>query len=252
MRVLVAQRDEGALVGFVEVSLRPVMEGSAQSPVGYIEGWYVSPDFRRRGVGRALIAAAEVWARDQGCRAMGSDCHADNHASHLAHLSLGYQHAAKGISFFKRISEESPFAVDFTAVLATPLSVTMAVDLVADLAAGGIDVFLGTTRGETHADGRQLVALDYEAYLEMAEQQLRDLAKRAREKWPIVKAAILHRIGRVEVGEASVLIAVSAPHRSEAFEACRWLIDSLKQEVAIWKKEVWADGSSSWVHPTKG
>lgn len=121
-----------------------------------------------------------------------------------------------------------------------------------DPSAGGVAVFLGCTRAETHADGRRLVALDYEAYQEMALKQMRDLAIAAREKWPIVKLVMLHRVGRVELGEPSVLIAVSTPHRGEAFEACRWLIDTLKKDVAIWKKEVWEDGATSWVDPLQG
>lgn len=114
--------------------------------------------------------------------------------------------------------------------------------------AGGIAVFLGCTRAEKSPDGRELLALDYEAYQEMALKQMQELARQAREKWPIIKLAILHRVGRVGLGEPSVLIAVSTPHRGEAFDACRWLIDTLKKDVAIWKKEVWADGSGSWVH----
>jgi molybdopterin synthase catalytic subunit len=123
------------------------------------------------------------------------------------------------------------------------------VKLVFDDEAGGVDLFLGTTRAETHPDGRTLVALDYEAYVEMAIKQMHDLAARARQRWPIRRLVLLHRVGRVDVGEASVLIAVSCPHRAEAFESCRFLIDTLKAEVAIWKKEVWADGSGTWVHP---
>jgi molybdopterin synthase catalytic subunit len=113
--------------------------------------------------------------------------------------------------------------------------------------AGGVDIFLGVTRSETHADGRALVALDYEAYTAMAEQQLHDLAKRARDRWPIVKLVLLHRVGRVALGEASVIIAVSTPHRAEAFDACRWIIDTLKKEVTLWKKEIWTDGSATWL-----
>ncbi|MGB7158732.1 MAG: molybdenum cofactor biosynthesis protein MoaE [Tepidisphaeraceae bacterium] len=139
--------------------------------------------------------------------------------------------------------------VDQIAIVAEPLDVGSAVTFVTAPTAGGIDVFLGTTRAETSADGRALVALDYEAYEQMAGEQLRELARRARVEWPIVKLAILHRTGRVEIGEPSVIIAVSTPHRGQAFEACRWLIDALKKDVAIWKKEVWADGSGTWVHP---
>jgi molybdopterin synthase catalytic subunit len=121
---------------------------------------------------------------------------------------------------------------------------------VADAAVGGIDVFLGTTREERNSDGRDLIALDYEAYADMAMKQLQQLADTARQHWPIVKLAIVHRIGRVALAEPSVVIAVSCPHRSEAFDACRWIIDTLKKDVAIWKKEIWSDGSGSWVHPT--
>jgi len=115
--------------------------------------------------------------------------------------------------------------------------------------AGGVAVFLGCTRSENAPDGRELVALDYEAYEDMALKQMRQLAAAAREKWPIVRLMMHHRVGRVALGEPSVLIAVSTPHRGEAFEACRWLIDSLKRDVAIWKKEIWNDGGGSWVHP---
>lgn len=126
-----------------------------------------------------------------------------------------------------------------------------AADAVRDPAAGGVAVFLGCTRAERHADGRELVALDYQAYSEMAVKQMHDLAFTARQGWPIVRLVLLHRTGRVALGEPSVLIAVSTPHRSEAFDACRWLIDTLKKDVAVWKKEIWADGSGTWVHPNE-
>jgi molybdopterin synthase catalytic subunit len=132
-------------------------------------------------------------------------------------------------------------------ILPEPLDAGRAVDFVYDPAAGGIDVFIGTTRQETRPDGLHLAALDYEAYEQMALEQLHDLARRACERWPIVKLAILHRIGRVELAQPSVIIAVSTPHRGDAFEACRFIIDTLKKEVAIWKKEIWADGSGTWV-----
>ena len=139
---------------------------------------------------------------------------------------------------------------DWIEILATPLDVKAAVQFVRDGAAGGIDVFLGTTRGERSADGRELAALDYEAYTEMALEQMKQLAASARGKWPVRKVALLHRVGRVAIAEPSVIIAVSTPHRGDAFEACRWLIDSLKKDVAIWKKEIWSDGAGRWVHPS--
>ena len=127
---------------------------------------------------------------------------------------------------------------DWIELLSQPISTEAAIRFVTDPAAGGIDVFLGATRQETSPDGKPLIALDYEAYADMALDQMRALARDARTRWPISKLALLHRIGRVPVGEPSVVIAVSAPHRGESFDACRWLIDTLKSSVAIWKKEV--------------
>jgi molybdopterin synthase catalytic subunit len=124
-----------------------------------------------------------------------------------------------------------------------------AVAFVTDPAAGGIAVFLGTTRAETAPDGRALLALDYDAYAEMAVEHLQRLVATARQQWPVTKVAVLHRLGRVAVGEPSVVIAVSTPHRADAFDACRFLIDELKRDVPIWKREAWDDGSASWVHP---
>ncbi len=128
---------------------------------------------------------------------------------------------------------------DRIALVSDPIEVGAVLEFVTAAQAGGVNAFLGTTRAETGPDGRQLTALDYEAYAEMAQQQMHDLASRAREQWPIIRLALLHRVGRVPLGEPSVLIAVSTPHRAEAFEACRWLIDTLKAQVTIWKKEIW-------------
>lgn len=138
---------------------------------------------------------------------------------------------------------------DLIALTSEPWAIGATVAFVTDPRAGGVAIFLGTTRAERRADGGELVALDYDAYPEMAAEQLQGLARRARVKWPVLKLALLHRTGRVGLGEPSVLVAVSTPHRAEALEACRWLIDTLKAEAAIWKKEVWADGTCSWVHP---
>jgi molybdopterin synthase catalytic subunit len=138
--------------------------------------------------------------------------------------------------------------IDDIQIISTPLDTAAAIAFVSNEHAGGVAVFLGTTRAETNAHGQQLIALDYQAYEEMAMQQLRKLAAAARAKWPIIKLALLHRIGRVGLAEPSVVIAVSTPHRGDAFDACRFLIDSLKKDIAIWKKEVWADGTGTWVH----
>ena len=113
--------------------------------------------------------------------------------------------------------------------------------------AGAVVLFLGTTRRTT--DGRQTESLDYECYEEMAARKLTSLESEARQRWPLLNCGIIHRIGHLEIGQASVAVAVSTAHRQAAFEAGKWLIDTLKEVVPIWKKENWADGSSEWVHP---
>jgi molybdopterin synthase catalytic subunit len=113
--------------------------------------------------------------------------------------------------------------------------------------AGAVVLFMGTVRELT--DGRRTVALDYDAYAPMAESKLNELEAQARGRWPIDKVAIVHRVGRLELGEVSVAVAVSCPHRHEAFEAARFLIDELKATVPIWKKENWSDGTTEWIHP---
>jgi molybdopterin synthase catalytic subunit len=113
--------------------------------------------------------------------------------------------------------------------------------------AGAVVLFVGTTRETT--DGRRTRWLDYEAYPAMAERILADLEAEARRRWPLAGCAIVHRLGRVEVGEASVAVAVSSAHRGPAFEAGQWLIDRLKESAPIWKQEHWADGTCQWVHP---
>ena len=113
--------------------------------------------------------------------------------------------------------------------------------------AGAVVLFLGTTREFT--DERQTQSLDYECYPEMARQKLAELEAAARQRWDLVECAIEHRLGHLEIGEASVAVAVSSPHRQAAFEAGKWLIDRLKEVVPIWKKENWSDGTSEWVHP---
>ena len=152
-------------------------------------------------------------------------------------------------SFIAAMNTSDP--VDLIDLTPRELDVSVAVGHVTGASSGGIAVFLGTTRAELNASKQPLVALDYEAYPEMALEQMRDLARRARQQWPIARLALLHRNGRVAVGEPSVIIAVASPHRGEAFDACEWLIDTLKKEVAIWKKEVWADGATTWVDPSR-
>jgi len=113
--------------------------------------------------------------------------------------------------------------------------------------AGAVVLFLGTVREMTA--GRQTAALDYDAYPEMALAKLAELETEARDRWPIIEVAMIHRIGHLELGEVSVAVAVSTPHRPDAFEAARHLIDRLKEIVPIWKKENFTDGTTEWVHP---
>jgi len=114
-------------------------------------------------------------------------------------------------------------------------------------AAGAVVLFLGAAREITGS--RRTVALQYECYAEMAQKELERLEQEARQRWPLVGCAIVHRFGRVGVGQTSVAIAVSSAHRKAAFEAGQWLIDRIKEKVPIWKQEHWADGTSQWVHP---
>lgn len=116
---------------------------------------------------------------------------------------------------------------------------------------GGVCIFEGWTRGEVHPTHGPLLRLEYQAYSQMAIEMMRKLAADARAKWQIVTLVIVHRTGAVPVGEPSVIIGVASGHRAEAFAACRWLIDELKQSVPIWKKEVWAGGESTWVNPAE-
>ncbi len=118
---------------------------------------------------------------------------------------------------------------------------------VASPEAGAVVLFLGTTRNQSA--GRATASLDYESYNEMAEKMLVELEAAARCRWPLIGCAIVHRLGHLEIGAASIAVAVSSPHREEAFAAGKWLIDTLKQSVPIWKRENWSDGSSTWVHP---
>ncbi len=110
--------------------------------------------------------------------------------------------------------------------------------------AGGIAVFLGVVRDNNL--GRRVGHLEYDAYPEMAERQMAAIAAEIAGRWPVSAVAMLHRVGRLEIGEASVGIAVSSPHRKEAIEACHYAIDRLKQTVPIWKKEVW-DNGEEWI-----
>ena len=109
---------------------------------------------------------------------------------------------------------------------------------------GAVALFLGVVRDHSH--GRRVLYLEYDAYAEMAERKLREVAEEALARWPVTDVAIAHRTGRLEIGETSLLVAVSSPHRQEAFAACHHIVDRIKEVVPIWKKEVW-EGGEAWI-----
>ncbi len=125
-----------------------------------------------------------------------------------------------------------------------PIDVGAVIAEVADREAGAVTTFLGTTRA--HSRGRTVLYLEYEAYDGMAEAEMARLADELARKYEIAKVAITHRTGRVEIGETSVAIAVSAPHRADALAACKEAIDTLKATVPLWKKEVY-EGGEEWI-----
>lgn len=125
-----------------------------------------------------------------------------------------------------------------------PILLDDLIDAVGDPAAGATVLFVGTTRD--HNQGRRVDRLEYEAYGGMAEKELSRVAEEARARWPLLGLAIVHRIGEVPVGKASVAIAVSSAHRADAFEAGRFAIDRLKEIVPIWKKEYF-EGGALWI-----
>ena|SRR5205814_4835946 len=112
---------------------------------------------------------------------------------------------------------------------------------------GAVALFLGTVRDRT---GDEVTAfLDYDAYAPMAEKKLAEVEAEVRRRWPVGGVALVHRVGRLAVGEVSVAVAVSCPHRAEAFAAARYAIDAVKELVPVWKKENWDDGRAEWQHP---
>ena len=112
---------------------------------------------------------------------------------------------------------------------------------------GAVALFLGTVRDLTGDEVTEF--LEYEAYPPMAEKKLNEIEVEVRSRWKLGEVAMVHRLGRLEVGEISVAVAVSAPHRDAAFEACRFAIDTLKQVVPIWKKDLASVGTGNWIHP---
>ena len=127
--------------------------------------------------------------------------------------------------------------IDFTAVT----------DSVRNHRAGAVNLFLGTVREFT--GDTQTQSLEYEAHAAMAQSEMQKLADEAKHRWKLIEISIVHRVGHLGLGDIAVAVAVSAPHRPEAFEGGRWLIDTLKERVPIWKKENYTEGNSEWIHP---
>jgi molybdopterin synthase catalytic subunit len=130
------------------------------------------------------------------------------------------------------------------------LDVAALVRAVQSDAHGAVVTFLGTTRATSPGDRRPVVALEYEAYDAMAVAEMETIAGETRERFGPLEIAMMHRTGRVALGEPSVAIVVAAPHRGPAFEACRYAIDAVKARVAVWKREVYRDGDAAWVANT--
>jgi molybdopterin synthase catalytic subunit len=130
-----------------------------------------------------------------------------------------------------------------------PIDFTAVTESVRSNNAGAVVLFLGTVREFT--GDAQTSSLDYEAYPAMAVQAMQQLDQEARERWTLVDVSIVHRTGHLDLGEIAVAVAVSSGHRAAAFEAGQWLLDTLKQRVPIWKKELYSNGQTEWVHPTQ-
>ena len=134
------------------------------------------------------------------------------------------------------------------AITIEPIDVAAALKSIESEQAGAIDLFLGVVRDNTQ--DRSVNRLEYEAYDRMAVSEMEKIADEAHQRWPILRYTIIHRKGTLQIGEIAVLIGVATAHRADAFEACRYIIDTIKQTVPIWKKEVFMDGEE-WVnaHP---
>ena len=132
-------------------------------------------------------------------------------------------------------------------LISAKISVDKILSQLQDHSAGGLVLFLGKVRD--HAEGRSVTQMDYEAYPEMALKKMTEIEMEAKRRWPVKKMVMVHRTGRLQLGEVSVAIAVACPHRKEAFEACRFAIDTLKKTVPLWKKEFFVDGEA-WVEGT--
>jgi molybdopterin synthase catalytic subunit/molybdopterin converting factor small subunit len=184
--------------------------------------------YQERLAGLRGMARSIAISINQEYSAIDSPLHADDEIALLPPVSGGSGPALKSTAPYVRITHDR---IDTSAIL----------EQLKQPEDGAAVVFEGIVRN--HSRGRRTLFLEYEAYEEMALKQLEDLARQACSKFEIRDAAIIHRLGHLEIGETSVLIVVASAHRAAAFEACRWLIDTLKKTVPIWKKEHFADGA---------
>jgi molybdopterin synthase catalytic subunit len=129
-------------------------------------------------------------------------------------------------------------------ITAKPIDPAKVLQSVQDPSAGGTVIFLGTIRNRS--EGRAVTGLKYEVYKEMAEKRMVELEAEAKARWPVKRVTVVHRYGSLRIGEVSVAVAVSSEHRAEAFEACRFLIDSIKSTLPLWKKEKLRSGKEHW------
>jgi molybdopterin synthase catalytic subunit len=134
----------------------------------------------------------------------------------------------------------------FIKITTEPLSVQALNDLVKRASDGAVVTFDGIVRN--NFDGRCVRALEYEAYAEMAEKKMAEIGTEVQRKFDVGEIAMVHRLGHLEIGESSIVIAVAAPHRQAAFEACAYAMDRVKEDVPVWKKEFFADGDAHWVN----
>jgi molybdopterin synthase catalytic subunit len=136
-----------------------------------------------------------------------------------------------------------------TGITSEPIDPAQAIDRVGNRASGGLGIFVGTVRASPavhEARDKEVIRLEYEAHPTLADERLRAVCAEAKEKWALNEVIALHRTGACDVGEVTVVVACSAPHRAEALDACRHIIDTIKETVPIWKREVYRDGSA-WV-----
>jgi len=193
------------------------------------------------------ISIGEIWA-ELGAEIPALAAHRDRVAFAVNHEYVNHDYRPcdnDEIAFIPPVSGGANARWVSSILLGdAPIDVEQLGQEVANPAAGAIVTFTGTTRRDNV--GRRVLRLEYEAYEPMALSEMRKLAEEAGQRWEIVRIAIRHRIGVVEVGETSVAIAVAAVHRAEAFEACRFAIDRLKEVVPIWKKEYF-EGGEVWI-----